>query len=526
MRSTKSRVLTAVVLLTFGFVQLFGSGIAPAAYQLVMQAGAGLARRTTVNFIGAGVTCVDNPGSARTDCSIPGSSYLFSSTASATNAAAAEATVIGAGSGSLTLPADYFGTAGSPLIVSASGYYSTPAVPGTLRIRLRIGAATVVDTGAVAPTALMADQVWTLEVRVVSRTVGAGGTVMAQAQFRPGIGSSLAGDLPMLNTAVVALNTTLANAVDLTAEWSAAGGETITGTNFLMYGVTGASVSTPAGYATIQQATVPLAQRLVVNFTGAGVTCVDNAGTGVTDCTITGGGAADPSTFNLTGTYAALPAAGTAGRVYYPTDSAYTHLRDNGATWDHFLDGRKLTPPVLGDFAWVNQGAATAVATYGGIYLDAVAGAGDNCRILKKAAPATPYTVTAAFMVDAYRPPNTPRQGGILFRGAGTGKLHTINHRWESGLWHISSVKFTNPTTFSAIYVDADLYTHPHIVWVQITDDGANRVTRYSDNGMAWFEVSTVGRADFLTADEIGFYANSVDAVNGTRMWLIHWVVT
>lgn len=290
MRSTKSRVLTLSVLLAFGFVQVFGSGIAPAAYQLVLQAGIALARRTQINFIGAGVTCVDNAGLTRTDCTIPGSSYLFSSTADATNAAVAEATVIGAGSGSLTLAANYFGTAGNPLIVSAAGHYSTPVAPGTLRIRLKIGAATVLDTGAFVPQPSLVQQVWTLEARVVSRAVGAGGTVMVQSQFHPGAGAPVGQDWPLLNTAAVALDTTAANAVALTAEWSAAGGETITGTNFLMYGVTGASIPTPVGYATIQQATVPLTQRQVVNFTGAGVTCVDNAGATRTDCTVAGGG--------------------------------------------------------------------------------------------------------------------------------------------------------------------------------------------------------------------------------------------
>ena len=51
---------------------------------------------------------------------------------------------------------------------------------------------------------------------------------------------------------------------------------------------------TPAGgsgYATIQDETTPLTARTTVNFTGAGVSCVDNAGSTRTDCTISGGGA-------------------------------------------------------------------------------------------------------------------------------------------------------------------------------------------------------------------------------------------
>jgi hypothetical protein len=90
MRSTKFRALTALVLLTFGFVQVYGSGIAPSAYQLIMQSGAALTRRNAVNFLGSGVNCVDNAGLLRTDCTIAGVGAsgvaLFSATASATTA--------------------------------------------------------------------------------------------------------------------------------------------------------------------------------------------------------------------------------------------------------------------------------------------------------------------------------------------------------------------------------------------------------------------------------------------------------
>lgn len=287
MRSIKFRWGAALVLLAFGFVQVYGSGIAPSAYQLIMQAGAALTRRNTVNFTGAGVSCVDNAGLLRTDCTVAGvgasGSYLFSATGSATNAAAAEATIIGAGGGTLTLPAGYFGAAGTTVMVAASGYYSTPIAPGTLRIRLKIGAATVLDTGAWTPLPSIANGVWEVSAKVVSRSVGVGGTVMAQAHFRPDVGVPVGQDWPMLNTAAVALDTTLANAVDLTAQWSAAGGETITGTNFLLYGVTAGTGVSTTGYATIQNNATPITQRATANF-GSGVFCVDNGGSGRSDC--------------------------------------------------------------------------------------------------------------------------------------------------------------------------------------------------------------------------------------------------
>lgn len=67
----RSIVKTAVALVVV-VVMLFASGVAPAAYNLVMDEASGLARRSTLNFTGAGVTCVDNVGALRTDCTIPG----------------------------------------------------------------------------------------------------------------------------------------------------------------------------------------------------------------------------------------------------------------------------------------------------------------------------------------------------------------------------------------------------------------------------------------------------------------------
>lgn len=49
-----------------------------------------------------------------------------------------------------------------------------------------------------------------------------------------------------------------------------------------------------SAYATIMDEAIALTQRTTVNFTGAGVTCVDNGGATRTDCTIPGGGSTSP----------------------------------------------------------------------------------------------------------------------------------------------------------------------------------------------------------------------------------------
>lgn len=43
-----------------------------------------------------------------------------------------------------------------------------------------------------------------------------------------------------------------------------------------------------SGYSTVQDESAPLTQRSTINFTGAGVSCVDSGG--ITVCTVSGGG--------------------------------------------------------------------------------------------------------------------------------------------------------------------------------------------------------------------------------------------
>jgi len=81
MRSRLFRTLAGLVVVV---VLLYASGVAPAAYNLVMQTGVGLTRRSTLNFTGAGVNCVDNAGLLRTDCTIAGGGVTYINSAGGT----------------------------------------------------------------------------------------------------------------------------------------------------------------------------------------------------------------------------------------------------------------------------------------------------------------------------------------------------------------------------------------------------------------------------------------------------------
>ncbi len=62
----------AVLALIAGMLGVQASGVAPAAYNLIQDEAVSLARRSTLNFAGAGVVCAD--GSGKTTCTIAGSS--------------------------------------------------------------------------------------------------------------------------------------------------------------------------------------------------------------------------------------------------------------------------------------------------------------------------------------------------------------------------------------------------------------------------------------------------------------------
>jgi hypothetical protein len=229
-----------------------------------------------------------------------------------------------------------------------------------------------------------------------------------------------------------------------------------------------------------------------------------------------GGGGGSPSDTIITpDTVANLPAAGTAGRVFLPTDGVYLY-RDNAATWDTWYNNQKVVEPVLGDFAWINQGAATTDITKGGIWMDCPA-ATTNMRILKKAAPATPYTITAAFLVQFLT--STPVVG-LCFRQTSDGRLVSAA---VEGSASYGIRKYTSPTANPTTY-KADTHKSEAVIWIQISDDGVDRITKYSTDGQHFVQAHTVGRTDHLTADEVGFFGNSNNTTAPMGFLLLSWV--
>lgn len=222
-------------------------------------------------------------------------------------------------------------------------------------------------------------------------------------------------------------------------------------------------------------------------------------------------------------TYANRPTVGAAGRLHLTTDNP-TGAYDDGSTWKLFGLVSKFTTPIDSQFAWVNQGGATLTTSQDGITISAPTNSGDNLRIRKKAAPATPYTITAFVVINTY--PQNYTGVGLCFRESSSGKLHTFGPIYSGNLY-LGSTKWNSVTSFGGDYSNQGNYSPAEIMrgvgWLRIGDDGTNRKCWNSSDGKNWFEYHSVSRTDFITANEVGFFVNINNSTYPGNITLLSW---
>lgn len=226
------------------------------------------------------------------------------------------------------------------------------------------------------------------------------------------------------------------------------------------------------------------------------------------------------------------PAAGDEGRLFIPQDGLTIH-RDNGSDWDVYGPIRKFVqPPTVASFTWVNQGSATATDQGGIIRLVAPWGVSEQARILKISAPATPYTITACVKFVSTISPATMRWG-LVWRESGSGKLVTVNFAsfdfFGPGTHYGVVTKWNSETSTNSDYYAKLNWGNTDCMWLRITDNGTNRISSFSSDGVNFFAIHTVGRTDFITANEVGFFLDpiaSVDIFFNPEMHLLSWEQT
>lgn len=224
------------------------------------------------------------------------------------------------------------------------------------------------------------------------------------------------------------------------------------------------------------------------------------------------------------GTYANLPSSGMqTGDLYIPTDSFYDLIRYNGSSWDHFRNGRLLTPPVNASYSWDNTGNGTVTTTYGGVVAIASQAISGQVNFRYKTAPSPPYTISVGFLPH-YTHTNYA-QVGIGWRDS-TGKI-ILNSVGYNNAWVNRRSKWNSSTSYNSDYTQYSIHPmliHGPICWMQLQHDNTNLIFNVSSNGINWTNVGSASKTDFVNASgahQVGFGWG--DANIDLGMTVLHW---
>jgi hypothetical protein len=218
-------------------------------------------------------------------------------------------------------------------------------------------------------------------------------------------------------------------------------------------------------------------------------------------------------------TFANRPAAGRAGAMFIASDGIAI-WRDNGVSWDAYGPINRFTPPpAVANWTFINQGGATAVDLAGSILITDPAHSGNDARLLVRAAPSTPYVITACILpsFDQGDDLDAIPSFGILFRNSGGDVFHNISYGWvNSGTfqattpWQRAVSEWTSPSTFNTTLITTRRITHsPHVAWLRIADNGTNRTFAISADGVHFETLFTEASNAVFTADQVGLIINN-----------------
>lgn len=149
---------------------------------------------------------------------------------------------------------------------------------------------------------------------------------------------------------------------------------------------------------------------------------------------------------------------------------------------------------------WANQGSATATDTAVGLKLAAGSnGNAENFRILYKAAPTAPYTISALISLTSSFV-NTEHVVAALGFYDGTKLEYVGMHIGSNGsnaLGSIATGKYTSVSAGTGTDYGAP---YPNPYWVQIEDDGTGLHLRVSMDGVSWKPLVEELYASFMGA--------------------------
>jgi hypothetical protein len=219
--------------------------------------------------------------------------------------------------------------------------------------------------------------------------------------------------------------------------------------------------------------------------------------------------------------YATPPSNPANGDLWLPSDSVYAlRYSSTVAAWQPWGPIQPLTLPNDATFSWTNQGGATVTTSTGSTILQAPKGSTESLRLRTKSKTGV-YTITARVRVAMAGAATNNDHCGLCWRESSSGKVVVVGLTPQRIL---GVYKYTNATTFSASYVNYSIGPYFDSFLIRLLDDGSNRIVQVSMVTDVWLAVHSVSRTDFLTADQVGYYANSRNNADLVSVELLSWL--
>ena len=218
------------------------------------------------------------------------------------------------------------------------------------------------------------------------------------------------------------------------------------------------------------------------------------------------------------GLFSALPGIGTTtGDTYVLTDGSYLpsfrYLTWDGLAWERMRVWQDsyarslLGNPVL-TTGWSLLNSPPVVFAYGDSILTlADTFPSDQLRIYAQSVPVAPYTITSVQLGNTVG--GNTQELGLYLKNSGAAAITGITFIAQTGYRGIEVRRWTNYTTYGSSPATANVTSltsnTQQAVWLQITDDGINRIWSYSLDGSTPYTVllSELNNA-YLVPDQIG----------------------
>jgi hypothetical protein len=292
--------------------------------------------------------------------------------------------------------------------------------------------------------------------------------------------------------------------------------------NYQLWSVTSAGINTNPGTATSYW-------KFLVTLLTSGGTGTTGFPDGTSLFVVTfpgGGGTGNSLTFNAAGSEPGSPNVGDAN---FPSNGFVMNDWD-GSSWTNRNFGPIYPckfPPVVANWTWVNQGAATVTQmTNGGIFMYAPAAASVQFRAQVRNIGS--FTSCQGFILPNFGSSTTLRCGtGLCLRESGTGKVCIFIYYNTNGgpeIYVQYGPAFNNITTthLSAFLPVVNCFP----MMLRIDPTGTNMIFYVSSDGQNWISIDSLAKATpFTTApDQWGWTTDSTDGIFNAGATLIHWM--